>query len=120
VRHATIFGLVRGHAARRAVLWALASLPDGLLRPIVRADSEFFDAKLARAALSLDCDDAIAVKRTDPVCRESVKVQPRKYAVVQRPASGATRSVLLLRRRGLPRLPHETGATAVRADRWAR
>jgi len=53
---------------------ALASLPDGLLRPIVRADSGFFDAKLARAALSLDCDDAIAVKGTDPVWRSERKI----------------------------------------------
>ena len=35
---------------------ALSALPDGLLCPIVRADSGFFDAKLAEAALSLHCD----------------------------------------------------------------
>jgi len=53
---------------------ALSALPDGLLRPIVRADSGFFDAKLARAALSLDCDYAIAVKRTDAVWRAERKI----------------------------------------------
>ena len=53
---------------------ALASLPDGLLRPIVRADSGFFDAKLATAALSLHCDYAIAVKRTDAVWRAERKI----------------------------------------------
>jgi len=53
---------------------ALFALPDGLLRPILRADSGFFDAKLARAALSLDCDYAIAVKRTDAVWRAERKI----------------------------------------------
>ena len=48
---------------------AIAALPEGLLRPIVRADSGFFDSKLATAALSLSCDYAIAVKRTDAVWR---------------------------------------------------
>jgi hypothetical protein len=48
---------------------ALSALPDGLARPIVRADSGFFDAKLAGAALELGCDYAIAVKRTDAVWR---------------------------------------------------
>ncbi len=48
---------------------ALAALPAGLGRPIVRAESGFFDAKLAGAALSLHCDYAIAVKRSDAVWR---------------------------------------------------
>jgi hypothetical protein len=48
---------------------AISALPVGLLRPIVRADSGFFDAKLATAALELDCDYAIAVKRSDAVWR---------------------------------------------------
>lgn len=53
---------------------ALAALPDGLLRPIVRADSGFFDHKLAEAALSLGADYAIAVKRTDAVWRAERKI----------------------------------------------
>jgi hypothetical protein len=53
---------------------ALFALPEGLLRPIVRADSGFFDAKLATAALSLHCDYAIAVKRTNPVWRAERKI----------------------------------------------
>jgi hypothetical protein len=53
---------------------ALRALPDGLDRPIVRADSGFFDAKLATAALSLSCDYAIAVKRSDAAWRAERKI----------------------------------------------
>lgn len=53
---------------------AIAALPQGLLRPIARADSGFFDAKFATAALSLGCDYAIAVKRTDPVWRAERRI----------------------------------------------
>jgi len=53
---------------------AISALPEGLLRPIVRADSGFFDAKLATAALTLHCDYAIAVKRTDAVWRAERKI----------------------------------------------
>jgi len=53
---------------------AISALPEGLLRPIVRADSGFFDAKLAEAALSLRCDYAIAVKRSDAVWRAERKI----------------------------------------------
>ena len=53
---------------------ALHALPGGLLRPIVRADSGFFDHKLADAALALGCDYAIAVKRTDAVWRAERKI----------------------------------------------
>jgi hypothetical protein len=53
---------------------AVSALPEGLLRPIVRADSGFFDHALAEAALALDCDFAIAVKRTDPVWRAERKI----------------------------------------------
>ena len=63
---------------------ALGALPDGLLRPIVRADSGFFDHKLAEAALSQDCDYAIAVKRTDPVWRAERKIPDEAW----RPAKG--------------------------------
>ncbi len=53
---------------------ALTALPAGLSRPIVRADSGFFDATLAKAALSLYCDYAIAVKRSDAVWRAERKI----------------------------------------------
>ena len=53
---------------------ALDALPEGLLRPIVRADSGFFDHKLADVALSSDCDYAIAVRRTDAVWRSERKI----------------------------------------------
>ena len=53
---------------------ALSALPGGLARPIVRADSGFFDAKLATAASALDCDYGIAVKRSDAVWRAERKI----------------------------------------------
>jgi len=53
---------------------ALQALPGGLVRPIVRADSGFFDHKLAEAAVALDCDYAIAVKRTEAVWRAERKI----------------------------------------------
>jgi hypothetical protein len=53
---------------------AISALPEGLLRPIVRADSGFFDHKLADAALALGADFAIAVKRTDAVWRAERKI----------------------------------------------
>ncbi len=58
---------------------ALQALPEGLLRPIVRADSGFFDHKLADAALALRCDYAIAVKRTDAVWRAERKIPDRDW-----------------------------------------
>lgn len=42
---------------------AVGSLPDGLLRPVIRADSGFFDADVARAALRAGADYAIVAKR---------------------------------------------------------
>ena len=53
---------------------AIAALPTGLLRPIARADSSFFDHKFAEAALTLGCDYAIAVKRTAAVWRAERKI----------------------------------------------
>jgi hypothetical protein len=53
---------------------ALSALPEGLLRPIARADSGFFDHTFAEAALSLGCDYAIAVKRSDPVWRSERRI----------------------------------------------
>ncbi len=48
---------------------ALHALPEGLLRPIARGDSGFFDHNFAEAALALGCDYAIAVKRSAAVWR---------------------------------------------------
>ena len=53
---------------------AVAALPDGLGRPIVRGDSAFFDHKIAVAALGVGADYAIAVKRTGPVWRSERKI----------------------------------------------
>ena len=53
---------------------AVAALPGGLPRPIVRGDSGFFSKEVARAALANGADFAIAVKRTDPVWRSVRKV----------------------------------------------
>jgi hypothetical protein len=43
---------------------AVAALPEGLGAPVVRADSGFFDAKVAHAAIAAGCDFAIVAKRS--------------------------------------------------------
>lgn len=48
---------------------AVAALPAGLSRPIVRADSGFFDAKVAHAALANGADFAIVAKRNPAAWR---------------------------------------------------
>jgi hypothetical protein len=48
---------------------AIKALPDGLARPIVRADSGFFDHKVAEAALANDADFAIAARCNRAVWR---------------------------------------------------
>ena len=48
---------------------ALRALPEGLLRPIVRCDSGFFDKEIAQAALENGCDFAIAAKRNPAAWR---------------------------------------------------
>ena len=53
---------------------ALHALPEGLLRPIARVDSGFFDHNFAEAALALGCDYAIAVKRTEAVWRAERRI----------------------------------------------
>lgn len=53
---------------------AVRALPEGLERPIVRADSGFFDKAVAGAALQNGCDFAIAVKRTTAVWRAERKI----------------------------------------------
>ena len=46
---------------------ALAALPEGLARPVVRADAGYHDVKVAQAAMRLGCDYAVAVKRNQAV-----------------------------------------------------
>lgn len=53
---------------------AVAALPGGLPRPIVRGDSGFFSKDVAWAASANGADFAIAAKRTDPVWRSVRKV----------------------------------------------
>jgi hypothetical protein len=48
---------------------AAAALPEGLLRPVVRADSGFFSVSVAEAALRHGCDYAIAARRSPAVWR---------------------------------------------------
>ena len=60
--------------APRLIARAIFALPDGLLRPIVRGDSGFFDAKVAWAALENGAGFAIAVKRNPAVWRAERKI----------------------------------------------
>ena len=53
---------------------AVAALPEGLGRPRVRADSGFFDRKVAEAALANGADFAIAAKRNKAVWRSAAKL----------------------------------------------
>lgn len=53
---------------------AVAALPEGLGRPRVRADSGFFDRKVAEAALANGADFAIAAKRNRAVWRSAAKL----------------------------------------------
>jgi hypothetical protein len=48
---------------------AVAALPAGLDRPVVRADAGYFDGAVARAALAAGADYAIAAKRNTAVWR---------------------------------------------------
>lgn len=48
---------------------SIAALPVGLGRPIIRADSGFFDSGVAQAALAAGADFAIAAKRNPAVWR---------------------------------------------------
>ncbi len=62
---------------------AVAALPDGLGRPIIRGDSAFFDHKIAVAALGVGADYAIAVKRTGPVWRSERKLPVSSWEKAQ-------------------------------------
>jgi hypothetical protein len=53
---------------------AVAALPCGLGRPIVRADSGFFSGDVARAAIEHGADFAIAAKRTGAVWRKEREI----------------------------------------------
>ncbi|MGH9075453.1 MAG: IS1380 family transposase [Acidimicrobiales bacterium] len=55
--------------APRLIATAVGALPCGLGRPIIRGDSGFFDAKVARAALAAGADYAIAAKRNPAAWR---------------------------------------------------
>jgi hypothetical protein len=46
---------------------AVGALPEGLGRPIIRGDSGFFDAGVARAALKAGADYAVVAKRNPRV-----------------------------------------------------
>jgi hypothetical protein len=54
---------------------AIAGLPGGLLRPIVRCDSGFFDKDVAFAALAHGCDFAIVAKRNPAVWRACRQIE---------------------------------------------
>ena len=58
---------------------AVAALPSGLLRPIVRADSGFFDRKVAEAALSNHCDFAIAARRSRAAWRAEREIPEESW-----------------------------------------
>ncbi len=53
---------------------AVAALPGGLRRPIIRADSGFFDRGVANTAVAVGADYAIAAKRTTAVWRASREI----------------------------------------------
>ena len=53
---------------------AMAALPEGLLQPRVRADSGFFDRKVAEAAVDHGADFAIAAKRNTAVWRSAARL----------------------------------------------
>jgi len=63
---------------------AVSALPDGLRRAIVRADSGFFDAKVADAALAAGADFAICAKRNAAAWRACRDIDPAAW----RPAVG--------------------------------
>jgi hypothetical protein len=59
---------------------AIAALPVGLSRPIIRADSGFFDQKVARAALANNADFAIAARRNRAVWRAEREIPEDSWA----------------------------------------
>ena len=65
---------------------ALAALPEGLARPVVRADAGYHDVKVAQAAVALGCDYAVAVKRNQAVWAAELRIPPDAW----QPAIGMT------------------------------
>lgn len=63
---------------------AVRALPKGLLRPIMRGDSGFFDKDVAWAAVEEGCDFAIAAKRNGSVWRAEREIPDTTW----RPAIG--------------------------------
>ena len=59
---------------------AIAALPGGLGRPIVRGDSGYFDSGVAMAALCCGADFAIAAKRNPAVWRAIKAIEPGSWA----------------------------------------
>lgn len=62
---------------------SVAALPEGLGRPRVRADSGFFDRKVAEAALANGADFAIAAKRNRAVWRSAAKLAEQAWTPAQ-------------------------------------
>jgi hypothetical protein len=58
---------------------ATAALPHGLLRPVVRADSGFFDKGVATAALTAGCDFAIVARRSPATWRACREIDERSW-----------------------------------------
>ena len=58
---------------------AVAGLPGGLRRPIVRTDSGFFSAEVAKAALGAGADFAIAAKRNEAAWRAERAVEESSW-----------------------------------------
>jgi Transposase DDE domain group 1 len=58
---------------------AIDALPEGLRRPIVRADSGLFDKKVAEAALAQGADFAIAAKRNRAVWRAARQIPEQDW-----------------------------------------
>lgn len=58
---------------------AVAALPDGLGRPIIRADSGFFDIGVVRAALAAGADFAICAKRNGAVWRAEREIPEESW-----------------------------------------
>lgn len=58
---------------------SIDALPDRLLRPIIRADSGFFDKGVAKAALDNEADFAIAAKRNKSVWHSERKIPDESW-----------------------------------------
>jgi hypothetical protein len=68
---------------------SVGALPKGLLRPIIRADSGFFDQGVANAALQNGCDFAIVAKRSPATLKAARNVHEDTW----KPADGMNAEV---------------------------